>query len=58
MRERNRERFKELREHAEVVTDCGDLRRLSKQIAQIIDVEIAQLKKQRKKPHVNCAFAY
>jgi hypothetical protein len=55
MRERNRERFKELCEHAEVVNDSGDLRRLSKQIAQIIDVEIAQLKKQRKKPH---AFAY
>jgi hypothetical protein len=39
MRERNKERFKELCEHAEVVDDSGELRRLSKQIDQIIDAK-------------------
>jgi hypothetical protein len=41
MKDQNRERFKELCEHAEVVDDSGELRSLSKQIDQIIDAEVA-----------------
>jgi hypothetical protein len=53
MKDQNRERFKELCEHAEVVDDSGELRSLSKQIDQIIDAEVAQLKERRKKPELN-----
>ena len=49
MKGRNRERFKELCEQAEVVDDCDKLRQLSKQIDSIIETEVAQLKKRRKK---------
>jgi hypothetical protein len=34
---------------AEVVDDCDKLRQLSKQIDSIIETEVAQLKKRRKK---------
>jgi hypothetical protein len=50
MKKGNRERFKELCENAEVVDDPSKLRRLTKQIDQIIEAEVAQLKKRRKKP--------
>jgi uncharacterized protein YdcH (DUF465 family) len=50
MKQGNRERFKELCENAEAVDDSSTLRRLTKQIDQIIEAEVAQLKKHRKKP--------
>jgi hypothetical protein len=50
MQQGNRERFKELSENAEVVDDSSKRRRLTKQIDQIIEAEVAQLKKRRKKP--------
>jgi hypothetical protein len=50
MKQGNRERFKELCENAEIVDASSKLRRLAKQIDQILEAEIAQLKKLRKKP--------
>jgi hypothetical protein len=50
MKQRNRERFKELCENVEVVDDSSKLRALTQQIDQIIEAEVARLKKPRKKP--------
>ncbi len=49
MKQGNRERFKELCENAEILDDSSKRRRLTKQIDQIIEAEVAQLKKRRKK---------
>jgi hypothetical protein len=52
MKQGNRKRFKELCENAEIVDDSCKLRRLTKQIDQILEAEVAQLKKCRKKPEL------
>jgi hypothetical protein len=50
MKKGNRQRFTQLCENAEVVDNSSKLRRLTKQIDQIIEAEVGQLKKRRKKP--------
>jgi uncharacterized protein with von Willebrand factor type A (vWA) domain len=45
VREQKRERFKELREHAEVVDDHEKLAKIASQIGRILESEVDELKK-------------
>jgi hypothetical protein len=45
MKPRNRERYKELSEHAEVEDDPKKLRKIAKEVNRILEAEINRLKK-------------
>ena len=50
MKPRNRERYKELSEHAEVEDDPKKLRKIAKEVKRILEAEIKRLKRYPRQP--------